>query len=221
MNPPPTGPSFPSSTRSPTTPARPVSPSVPSGVIPARPPPPAIKVPPIPGDRVVTPLGGGLVCTVTAREGETLILLDYKFLLQVFGVEEVTVVFKENRVDPPVQEAGPITLLQFDRTKPEGGPIEQVRWTLGSYLGNTFISIRVWRQARDGTWGPTGRGATLRLGEINEVVATLLEVNSGKHVTFAGEASLGQIPGTQQPPKPLSPPVSREGGGFDECRPER
>lgn len=62
---------------------------------------------------------------------------------------------------------------------------EQVRWSWDEFTPangepSRYVSIRKWFRARNGDWRPTKAGATIRLNELDEVVAALQRVQRAR-----------------------------------------
>src|SRR4051794_15697663 len=70
---------------------------------------------------------------------------------------------------------------------PRGDSVE-MRLSLASYLGRPFVSFRIWERGRDGQFWPVkGKGCSVRVGEIANVIAALQEIEALLQRGQAGE----------------------------------
>jgi hypothetical protein len=68
---------------------------------------------------------------------------------------------------------------------------EQVRWSWDELTPERgepikYISVRKWYRTEDGEWRPTKAGATIRLGELDKVVAALHRVQRARDAQGRG-----------------------------------
>jgi hypothetical protein len=57
-------------------------------------------------------------------------------------------------------------------------PISELRVSLCTYEGRPYISLRVWEQKQDGSFGPTRKGVTVRMAECEQVSRALMQAGS-------------------------------------------
>ena len=89
--------------------------------------------------------------------------------------------------EPSPQAPEPSGRLIASCERPGRGrdPDAELRTTLDEYKGNPFLTVRVWLRGNDGGWFPTKKGITVRLGEVEDVAAALIEGARLAHLTPA------------------------------------
>lgn len=84
---------------------------------------------------------------------------------------------------------------------------EEVRWSWDEFTAGgkvtKYISARKWYRADDGEWRPTKAGVTIRLGELDRVVAALQRVQRARDANGAKPAPRA---GPRREPPPARPP---------------
>jgi hypothetical protein len=122
-----------------------------------------------------------------------------------------------NHPDPPRQSAPPeddgIALAEFNR-----GSWKRLRVRLKTYEGNPYVSLQLFEK----DWPVKGRTLSIRLREVNEVIAAL---ERAVELAETIERPVAK-PTRQHPPQrhggvnpPFDPGSTRSGyrSGFDEC----
>ena len=100
------------------------------------------------------------------------------------------------------------------------GPDTELRTTLDAYQGHPYLSLRVWSRGADGQWFPTRKGVSVRLGEVEDVAAALVEGARLAHApavrparTSTPTASPRRLPTRSERPQPA--PARRSEPAYD------
>lgn len=71
---------------------------------------------------------------------------------------------------PKTEADNSVTLATFDR-----GGREHVRVSLKTFEGRQFVDVRRWFIGGDGQWRPMVKGASVRLSELDALIAALVK----------------------------------------------
>jgi hypothetical protein len=77
-------------------------------------------------------------------------------------------------LDPPADSPS-LLLASCERLIQRTGGVEELRTSVEFFHGNPYVSIRVFYRDRFGEMKPTRRGVSVRIGEIETVMAALAE----------------------------------------------
>jgi Transcriptional Coactivator p15 (PC4) len=71
---------------------------------------------------------------------------------------------------------------------------EEIRWSFDEFVADDgtsskYVHVRKWFKGKDGEWHPTKAGATIRLAELDRVVAALQRVQRARDTKERGSSN--------------------------------